>query len=927
MDAGYAWKLSKFGRLTSQRLRFDDDLSDRLNYQFTGLLLFIFIGIIGIRQYTVCAGLYDPEQLKLFVKLQIAASFTTHILGQFGFASSAASQNANATLSNSHVQILLDYINKGETTNLSCVGKPIQCWTPQEFTRSWEEYAENYCWVSSTFFIRNKDSKSQTNWGTGISYQQRVHMVLDRQGNSKKSLGSPDYDSNQVPAVKNDDRAYEMNLEISVNYYQWAPILLAIQALLFYIPCLVWRLFQGKSGFHLKRIMQLSAEASNAIPDSTGSTEPPPPKQRAPAGSGAASAPTKTLVPPKPFTIHEWHSNNKSVKSLARYLDACLQRQIDFREARSRLDHQLYAEIQQSSTNDHSNHSLQRSKHSNRKHLPKPRGANLLSILCCCCLFQKCFRLFSRCLSRPRTASKNQKDSELAFEDLDSEYLRGPVCCYSSGNYLVGLYFIMKILYIANVLGQMYLMELYTGVRYDFYGLRVLYDLAHGVEWRESGHFPRVTFCEFEAVKLSFNHKYVLQCVLPMNMFLEKIYIFLWLWFLLIGIITLCSVLYWSSNLLTRRCRIVWIYKQLTSLPIQNRNFSMIINFVENYLGLDGTFLLQLISNNHGSIIVADVIGELYLIYEQRTKPSPPPVVPARSNSRVMKPGSSHKTENNIPYKTLRRNPRPTSATNRSRVSPDDNSKDRMAGAGSVNDLGYDRNRLRMGIDAKGKSTIIDPGYVHSKHPLVMHGQIRGARRMDGVGGSGSDGRRVLGVVGIEAEENRDVLRHPAEWLTMVGAEEGAVGSSLSSRSGSDRMMGVPGIHMRMDIRDMEGRRSGSPPPIPNRGTTPVSGQNSEDRSIASMRDDNSRHSNGADFEMQGTGYYQDEDVGAELDREAEGLYLGDNRDDEPGMGFDDDGMQEDGEGDGVLDKEDDRDMDQISDMDTGQRNQQDDIV
>ncbi|KAA3681876.1 uncharacterized protein DEA37_0004946 [Paragonimus westermani] len=51
MNADYVWKLSKFGRLTSTRLRFDDDFADRLNYQFTGLLLFVFVGIIGIRQY------------------------------------------------------------------------------------------------------------------------------------------------------------------------------------------------------------------------------------------------------------------------------------------------------------------------------------------------------------------------------------------------------------------------------------------------------------------------------------------------------------------------------------------------------------------------------------------------------------------------------------------------------------------------------------------------------------------------------------------------------------------------------------------------------------------------------------------------------------------------------------------------------------
>ncbi|VEL08075.1 unnamed protein product [Protopolystoma xenopodis] len=51
MDATFVWKLSKLGRIGSSRLRFDDDFADRLNYQFTGVLMFLFIGLIGIRQY------------------------------------------------------------------------------------------------------------------------------------------------------------------------------------------------------------------------------------------------------------------------------------------------------------------------------------------------------------------------------------------------------------------------------------------------------------------------------------------------------------------------------------------------------------------------------------------------------------------------------------------------------------------------------------------------------------------------------------------------------------------------------------------------------------------------------------------------------------------------------------------------------------
>ncbi|OON16817.1 Innexin, partial [Opisthorchis viverrini] len=140
MDAAFIWNLSKLGRIGSRRLQFDDDFADRLNYQYTGVLLFLFIGLIGVRQY---------------------------------------------------------------------VGKPIQCWIPQEFTRGWEEYAENYCWVANTYFAPVQD---------------RLPPVPDRR-------------------------------ELLLVYYQWAPIVMAAQALLFYLPCLTWRLSMAHSGFNLHRIL------------------------------------------------------------------------------------------------------------------------------------------------------------------------------------------------------------------------------------------------------------------------------------------------------------------------------------------------------------------------------------------------------------------------------------------------------------------------------------------------------------------------------------------------------------------------------------------------------------------------------------------------------------------------------------------------
>ncbi len=66
------------------------------------------------------------------------------------------------------------------------------------------------------------------------------------------------------------------------------------------------------------------------------------------------------------------------------------------------------------------------------------------------------------------------------------------------GNYVTGVYLFTKILYILNVVLQFVILNSFLGSRYTFWGFEILNDLAHGREWQESSHFPRVTMCDFQ---------------------------------------------------------------------------------------------------------------------------------------------------------------------------------------------------------------------------------------------------------------------------------------------------------------------------------------------------------------------------------------------------------------------------------------------
>lgn len=62
------------------------------------------------------------------------------------------------------------------------------------------------------------------------------------------------------------------------------------------------------------------------------------------------------------------------------------------------------------------------------------------------------------------------------------------------GNYLVIVYFLVKLMWLVNALAQLVLLNAFLGNDYYLFGFEVIEKLATNQRWTENRHFPKVTY-------------------------------------------------------------------------------------------------------------------------------------------------------------------------------------------------------------------------------------------------------------------------------------------------------------------------------------------------------------------------------------------------------------------------------------------------
>merc|ERR1712127_785173 len=149
------------------------------------------------------------------------------------------------------------------------------------------------------------------------------------------------------------------------------------------------------------------------------------------------------------------------------------------------------------------------------------------------------------------------KDSGREGTELVSKYFNAKHT--KRGTYFLN-FFICEILNFVNVVGQIFFTDMFLGYQFRNFGSDVLSVTEGDMHTRNDPLnmvFPKVTKCIFQKYGPSGSlQKHDALCVLPLNIINEKIYIFLYLWFVFLAAVSGIWLLYRLLTIISHDMRV-----------------------------------------------------------------------------------------------------------------------------------------------------------------------------------------------------------------------------------------------------------------------------------------------------------------------------------------------------------------------------------
>eukprot|EP00095_Tigriopus_kingsejongensis_P011022 maker-scaffold109_size355148-snap-gene-0.18 protein:Tk11022 transcript:maker-scaffold109_size355148-snap-gene-0.18-mRNA-1 annotation:"innexin inx3" len=176
-------------------------------------------------------------------------------------------------------------------------------------------------------------------------------------------------------------------------------------------------------------------------------------------------------------------------------------------------------------------------------------------------------------------------------------------------NFYAFKYFICDILNFINVIVQMYMINAFLGGVFMAYGSDVLYWSESESETRNDPMievFPRVTKCHF----FKYGHSGTIErhdamCVLALNIINEKIYVFLWFWYIILAVLTSLYLLYVLAVIAIPSMRKVMVERN-AKFDIKEK-----MDVLMKKAQMGDWFVIFLLSKNLDSILFREFVVQL----------------------------------------------------------------------------------------------------------------------------------------------------------------------------------------------------------------------------------------------------------------------------------------------------------------------------
>ena len=180
-------------------------------------------------------------------------------------------------------------------------------------------------------------------------------------------------------------------------------------------------------------------------------------------------------------------------------------------------------------------------------------------------------------------------------------------------------FFICELLNFINVVGPIYFMDFFLGGEFTTYGSDVL-AMVQMTELEQDQRvdpmarvFPKVTKCTFHKFGPSGTvERFDGLCVLPLNIINEKIYVFLWFWFIIVAAITGVQLVYRLIVMFASGLRVMLLKARARLAPRHQ------VETICNRHGMGDWFLLYQLGKNIDPLIFKEFIHALHKKTEAR---------------------------------------------------------------------------------------------------------------------------------------------------------------------------------------------------------------------------------------------------------------------------------------------------------------------